>query len=450
MKASIISAINETALGASQGDTLPGADASGRAAGRPLAGRPSLLMRVARQALLGALERLELGELRLIDADGEYRFGHVSERCALSATLRIRDPGFYADTAFGGSVGAGEAYIHGLWSCDDLTALMRIMVLNRAALSGLEGGFARLSRPFYKLFHARNRNSRDGSARNIAAHYDLGNDLYRLMLDETMAYSCGIFATPQTSLLQASRAKFDAACRKLALNAGDHLLEIGTGWGGLAIHAARHYGCRVTTTTISRAQYDYARERIKDEGLSDRITLLLEDYRELGGRYDKLVSIEMIEAVGANYLESYFKRCSALLAQDGAMLLQAITIQDQLYRQALRSVDYIQRFIFPGSFIPSITALSNAICRATDLKLFHLEDIGPHYARTLAEWRRNFFSHLPQVRALGYPESFVRLWEFYLCYCEGGFAERQLGDVQMLLTKPSSRLAPIATATAPA
>jgi len=408
------------------------------------AGRPSLPLRLARGALLGALEHLEHGELRLIDADGEYRFGRANARCPLGATLRIRDARFYADTAFGGSVGAGEAYIRGYWSCDDLTALMRIMVLNRAALSGLEGGLARLSRPFYKLFHALHRNSKDGSARNIAAHYDLGNDLYRLMLDETMAYSCGIFTSPQDTLLQASRAKFDAACRKLALNEYDHLLEIGTGWGGLAIHAARHYGCRVTTTTISRAQHDYARERIAAEGLGDRVTLLLEDYRELTGRYDKLVSIEMIEAVGANYLETYFGRCSALLESDGAMLLQAITIQDQLYRQALRSVDYIQRFIFPGSFIPSVTALSNAICRATDLKIFHLEDIGPHYARTLAEWRRNFFAHLPQVRALGYPESFVRLWEFYLCYCEGGFAERQLGDVQMLLTKPGSRRAPIA------
>jgi cyclopropane-fatty-acyl-phospholipid synthase len=309
-------------------------------------------------------------------------------------------------------------------------------------MSGLEGGFALLSRPIYKLFHFLNRNTRQGSARNIAAHYDLGNDLYRLMLDETMAYSCGIFERADSTLLEASRAKFDAACRKLALRPTDHLLEIGTGWGGLAIHAARHYGCRVTTTTISRAQHDYARERIAEAGLTDRITLLLEDYRDLTGCYDKLVSIEMIEAVGAKFLGSYFRQCASLLASDGAMLLQAITIQDQLYQQALRSVDYIQRYIFPGSFIPSVTALASAITAASDLKIFQLEDIGPHYARTLAEWRRNFFANLPQVRALGYPDSFVRMWEFYLCYCEGGFEERQLGDVQMLLTKASCRLAP--------
>jgi cyclopropane-fatty-acyl-phospholipid synthase len=413
------------------------------AAPRSPVGQLSPPLRLARSALWRALSALVDGELRLIDIDGERRFGRRSERCPLSATLRIIDPRFYADAALGGSVGAGEAYIRGGWSCDDLTALMRIMVRNRAALSGLEGGLARLSRPLYKLFHRMHRNSRQGSARNIAAHYDLGNELYRLMLDDSMAYSCGIFDSEQSTLQQASEAKFDAACRKLALTASDHLLEIGTGWGGLAIHAARRYGCRVTTTTISRAQYEWARERLAAAGVADRVTLLLEDYRDLSGRYDKLVSIEMIEAVGANYLESYFRQCSALLADDGAMLLQAITLQDQLYADALRSVDYIQRFIFPGSFIPSITALSAAICRASDLKLFHLEDIGPHYARTLAHWRRNFFDHLPQVRALGYPDSFVRLWEFYLCYCESGFAERQLGDVQMLLTKPGCRRAPI-------
>ncbi len=406
------------------------------------AGQASLAQRLARSALCAALARIEHGELRLIDADGEYRFGRQDAAATLRATLRIADMSFYAETAFGGSVGAGEAYIRGSWSCDDLTALIRIMIRNRAAMSGLEGGFARLSRPIYKLFHFLNRNTRQGSARNIAAHYDLGNDLYRLMLDETMAYSCGIFERPDSTLLEASRAKFDAACRKLALRPTDHLLEIGTGWGGLAIHAARHYGCRVTTTTISRAQHDYARERIAEAGLSDRITLLLEDYRDLTGCFDKLVSIEMIEAVGAKFLPSYFQQCAALLASDGAMLLQAITIQDQLYQQALRSVDYIQRYIFPGSFIPSVTALASAITAASDLKIFQLEDIGPHYARTLAQWRRNFFAHLPQVHALGYPDSFVRMWEFYLCYCEGGFEERQLGDVQMLLTKPGCRLAP--------
>lgn len=438
MKPSIV-----PAAGPSQSPPLTSGTAASVAA-RPGA-TGGLAARLGRAGLLRALSRLQHGEIRLVDADMERRFGRLSERCALSVTLRVLDARFYAKAAFGGSVGAGEAYIQGYWSCDDLTALVRIMVVNREALKDLERGAARLSRPLRRAAHWLRRNSPAGSARNIAAHYDIGNELYGLMLDETMAYSCGIFQSEQATLAEASRAKFDAACSKLALAPGDHLLEIGTGWGGLAIHAAQHYGCRVTTTTISRAQHDYARERIQAAGLADRITLLLTDYRELSGCYDKLVSIEMVEAVGARYLPTFFARCSQLLAPHGAMLLQAITIQDQLYAEALASVDYIQRFIFPGSFIPSVSALLEAVRDATDLKLFHLEDIGPHYARTLALWRSNFFQHLDEVRRLGYPQSFVRLWEFYLCYCEGGFAERQLGDVQMLLTKPACRRAPLAT-----
>jgi len=277
------------------------------------------------------------------------------------------------------------------------------------------------------------------------AHYDLGNEFYRLMLDETMAYSCGIFASDTTTLAEASRAKFDAACRKLALQPGEHLLEIGTGWGALAIHAAEHYGCRVTTTTISRAQHEYARAQIERRGLGDRVTLLCEDYRNLSGQYDKLVSIEMIEAVGAPYLDTYLAKCASLLRDSGAMLLQAITIRDQDYRASLRSINFIQRYVFPGSFIPSVGAIADSLRRVTDLKLFHLQDIGPHYARTLALWRRNFFEHLGAVRRLGFSDQFIRLWEFYLCSCEGGFAERALGDVQLLLTKPGCRRDAIAS-----
>jgi cyclopropane-fatty-acyl-phospholipid synthase len=261
-----------------------------------------------------------------------------------------------------------------------------------------------------------------------------------------MAYSCAIFPRPEASLAVAQTAKFEAVCRKLDLKSTDHVLEIGTGWGGFAIHAVERYGCRVTTTTISSAQRDYALRKIAERHLSDRITVLLQDYRDLEGEYDKLVSIEMVEAVGAQFLDGFFGACSRLVKPDGAMLLQAITIQDQHYEQALASVDYIQRYVFPGSFIPSVTALTASMARATNLKLFHLEDIGPHYAHTLRLWRERFFRNLGKVRELGYPESFVRLWEYYLCYCEGGFRERQLGTVQMLLTKPASRREPLATA----
>ncbi|MFM7396767.1 MAG: class I SAM-dependent methyltransferase [Gammaproteobacteria bacterium] len=413
----------------------------------PADATPSPLATLGRHLLLGQFASLKDGELKIVEWNGtRHRFGTRTARLDVSVTLQIDHPQLYADAAFGGTVGAGEAYIRGLWRCDDLTGLVRLFVANRELMNGMDSRWALVSRPLLKVFHFLNRNSKAGSARNISAHYDLGNALYELMLDPTMAYSCGIFETEQSTLEQASIAKFETICRKLRLTANDRVVEIGTGWGGLALHAAANYGCHVTTTTISREQHDYAKEKIVRAGLSDRITLLLEDYRDLKGRYDKAISVEMIEAVGADYLDTYLAKCSSLLAPHGAMLLQAITIQDQFYEQARKSVDYIQRFIFPGSFIPSVEAISRSLTRATDLKIFNLEDIGPHYARTLCEWRRNFFDHLPKVRALGYPDSFVRLWEFYLCYCEGGYAERQLGDVQLLLTKPGCRLPPVAYA----
>jgi cyclopropane-fatty-acyl-phospholipid synthase len=405
----------------------------------------STLTRLARTLLLIQLRKIRYGRLRLIDGALHESFGSVTQGAPFDVTIRVRSQRFYSDVVFAGTVGAGEAYINGYWHCDDLTGLVRLMVVNRDLMNDVDSGWSRLSAPLFKLAHRLNRNDKGGSRRNISAHYDLGNSFFELFLDETMAYSCGIFETPESTLLQASTAKFDAVCSKLQLKAGQHLLEIGTGWGGLAIHAARKYGCRVTTTTISREQYELAQERVARAGLSDRVTLLLEDYRDLGGEYDALVSIEMIEAVGHQYLDTYFRKCAGLLTSSGAMLLQSITIRDQFYNQAKREVDFIKRFIFPGSFIPSVAAIAASLARVTDMKLYHLEDIGPHYARTLRLWRERFMARQNDVRAQGYPESFVRMWEYYLSYCEGGFEERQLGDVQMLLTKPRSRLAPIAT-----
>jgi cyclopropane-fatty-acyl-phospholipid synthase len=410
--------------------------------------RATLLARLGRRLLLSRLRELRQGELRLVEPDGrEHHFGSRTPAFGLGCTLYVNHPQMFADAAFGGTVGAGEAYIRGLWRCDDLVALVRLFVANREQMNRMDGGWSLVSRPLLKLFHWANRNSRKGSARNIAAHYDIGNELYQLMLDETMAYSCAIFPNSGATLHEASVAKFDAACRKLDLKPSDHVLEIGTGWGGFAIHAAQRYGCRVTTTTISREQYDYALRRIAELGLSDRITVWLKDYRDLEAdlacRFDKLVSIEMVEAVGAQFLDGYFGHCARLLKPDGAMLIQAITLQDQHYRRALKSVDFIQRYVFPGSFIPSVEAMSASMTRASDFKIFHLEDIGPHYARTLRCWRERFFRNLPRVRELGFGDSFIRLWEYYLCYCEGGFLERQLGTVQMLLTRPGCRREPI-------
>jgi cyclopropane-fatty-acyl-phospholipid synthase len=413
--------------------------------GTPSTPQPALRDRLARRLVLSQLERLQAGTLTLIDRHRVLCFGRSKAASALSATVRVHDPRFYTEVAFGGTIGAGEAYMLGLWSCDNLTAVVRILLQNRELLDDMETGLARLTAPLQRAFHWWHRNSRRGSRRNIAAHYDLGNAFFALFLDPSLMYSCAVLEREDSTLEEATEAKLDHVCRKLQLSPSDHVLEIGTGWGGFAIHAARNYGCRVTTTTISRQQHDLAVERIREAGLADRITVLNKDYRELDGQYDKLVSIEMIEAVGHAHYDTFFRRCSELLNPDGMMLLQAITIADQRYAQAKRSVDFIQRHVFPGSAIPSITAMTASLTRATDMRLFHLEDIGPHYARTLREWRERFFANLKQVHALGYPERFIRLWDFYLCYCEGGFAERALGDVHMLLVKPACRREPLLT-----
>jgi cyclopropane-fatty-acyl-phospholipid synthase len=397
--------------------------------------RTGLLLTFARRAVLARLQALTRGRLCIEEGGARRCFG--SGRPEL--TLRVLDPAFWPAVAFGGSVGAGEAYIDGAWECDDLVGLTRLMLANRAVLDGMERGLARLSAPLRLLVHGLRRNTRAGSRRNIAAHYDLGNDFYRLWLDETMMYSCAVFERPNMGLHAASLAKLERICRKLDLGPSDHVLEIGSGWGGFALYAARSRGCRVTTATLSRQQYELARQRIAQAGLDDRVQVLLSDYRDLAGQYDKLVSIEMVEAVGADHLATYFRQCGRLLKPDGAMLLQAITIADQRYEQALGAVDFIQKHIFPGGFLPSVTALTAAMTRASDLKTVQLEDIGPHYAETLAHWRRNFLAALDRVRALGFDERFIRMWLFYLGYCEGGFRERDIGCVQMLLARPGWR-----------
>jgi cyclopropane-fatty-acyl-phospholipid synthase len=394
--------------------------------------------RLTRRLVLGRLARLTRGRLEIRDGGATLAFGDEGP----AVVLEVLDARFWSAVALGGSVGAGEAYMDGWWRCAGprgLVDLVRLLLRNRPVLDSVEGGLARLSAPLRGLAHLFRRNTRSGSRRNIAAHYDLGNDFYRLWLDETMMYSCALFERPDMTLAQASTAKLERICRALDLKPGDHLLEIGTGWGGFALHAAWWHGCRVTTTTVSRQQYDLARRRVLEAGLADRVEVLLSDYRDLAGQYDKLVSIEMVEAVGADHLDTYFRQCDHLLKPDGAMLLQAITIADQRYTAALKEVDFIQKHIFPGGFLPSVTALTTAATRSSDLKPVDLVDIGPHYAETLARWRANFHAALGQVRAQGFDERFIRMWEFYLGYCEGGFRERDLGTVQMLLAKPGWR-----------
>ena len=394
--------------------------------------RPGLSARIARKAVHARLSRLTLGRLRLRDGGETCAFGDGD---GIESSITVLDPAFYADVALGGSVGAGESYVQGRWRSDDLVGAMRLMLQNGDALGGMERGLARLSAPLHRLAHALRRNTRAGSRRNISAHYDIGNDFYRLILDETMMYSCALFERHVMSLADAQAAKLDRLCRALDLRPSDHILEIGTGWGGFAIHAAGRYGCRVTTTTISAAQFELAKERVASAGLADRVTLLLEDYRDLRGRYDKLVSIEMIEAIGHRQYGQYFQQAAALLPRGGRMALQSITIADRHYERTRDEVDFIKRYIFPGACIPSVSALAAAMAGSSDLRIVSLEDIGPHYATTLAAWRRNFLRNLSQIRELGYSDEFIRLWEFYLCYCEAGFTERQLGDVQMVLAR---------------
>lgn len=401
--------------------------------------RPGLFNKLARRIVMSRLERLHTGQLRLFDATGDYRFGADGNDTDLQASINVHDPTFYADIAFGGSIGAGEAWMQGSWTSDDLVSLVRLMLRNRDVLDDLESGTARFTAPLQRLFHLVNRNTRTGARRNISAHYDLGNDFFALWLDETMMYSCAIFEREDMSLHQAQIARLDRVCEKLQLKPGDHVIEIGTGWGGFAIHAAQNYGARVTTTTISQEQYSLARERIQEAGLEQQITVLDRDFRDLEGRFDKLVSLEMIEAIDTPLYRPFFEKCSELLKADGLMVLQAITIADQRFDPKRRTIDFIQRYIFPGSGLPSCAAMTQAAAGYTDLRLLDLEDIGLHYATTLRHWRENFQACVQDVRALGYPEAFIRMWDYYLCYCEGAFLERAISDVHMVFSKPAFR-----------
>jgi cyclopropane-fatty-acyl-phospholipid synthase len=390
-----------------------------------------------RALVLPRLSGLADGQLTLREGGASTTFGSPA-RDGLSAEVVVRHPAFWRRVATGGTLGSAESYAAGEWDSPDLTSVVRLVARNVAAMDGLEGGLAALRRPVDAVLHALRRNTRTGSRRNIAEHYDLGDDFFQLMLDPTMTYSCGVFERPDASLEEASIAKIDRLCRMLRLGPEDHLLEIGTGWGAFAIHAASRYGCRVTTTTISANQLARARRRVADAGLTDSVTVLQSDYRDLTGRFDKLVSVEMLEAVGADYYGTFFSKAASLLEEDGLMALQTITIADARYEQHVRGVDFIKRYVFPGSNIPSITALLQAATRNSDLTLRRLDDIGPHYATTLAAWRENLSRNADAVARIT-EERFRRIWHLYLCYCEAGFAEGYLGDAQMLLSRPRGR-----------
>jgi cyclopropane-fatty-acyl-phospholipid synthase len=394
--------------------------------------------RLARRLVPRLLRRIHGGSLTIVDGDERLAFGDAPAAHPLSVTVQVRSPRFYRHL-LRGSVGLCESYMDGLWECSDLVGLTRLAARNVRALDDLRRALSPVLIPLQRWLRWLKRNTIDRSRRQIAAHYDLGNELFGLFLDPTMMYSCAIFDSPSATLEEASLTKLERVCAKLDLGPSDHVLEIGTGWGGFAVYAAEHRGCRVTTTTISREQHAYATARVRAAGLENQVTVLLEDYRALEGSYDKLVSIEMIEAVGWQNFPTYFRRCSELLTDDGAMLLQAIVIDDRAYQVEKAGKSFINTYIFPGGCLPSLETIARQLARVTDLRQVHLEDITAHYATTLAHWRERFLAASERLGELGYDERFRRLWELYLCYCEGGFRERRIQDVQLLLAKPEYR-----------
>lgn len=398
-----------------------------------------VLSRLARRLVLAQLRQLASGTLVVREpGEQEQTLGDGDTRWP-EARIDVHDHSVWRDLLTGGGIGAAESFVAGDWSSPDLTALLRFFTRNVDRMNAFEDRFSWISKPTLKALHWLNRNTHEGSRKNISAHYDLGNDLFQLFLDPTMMYSSAVYPREEASLDEAATYKLDLICRKLDLKPSDRVIEIGTGWGGFAIHAAKFYGCHVTTTTISAEQLALARNKVRSEGLDDRITLLFDDYRDLEGQFDKLVSIEMIEAVGPQYLNSYLGQISQLLKPDGLALVQAITMPEQRYLRALKNVDFIQRYIFPGSFIPSFGAILDSVRQETDLVMTHAEDFGFHYARTLRDWRHRFQAQAATLEKLGYDQVFRRLWHFYFAYCEAGFSERAIGVNQLLLAKPENK-----------
>lgn len=392
----------------------------------------------ARRAVLRLLKELQDGYVTLREK-GEI-IGHFgSEQSDIKAEINVLKPSFYRRLLFGGSIASGETYIDQSWETPDLTQVIQLFARNLPALDAFEARFSWLLMPWQKFQHWRRRNSKQQAKENISAHYDLGNDLYEAFLDPAMQYSSAVYPDPEANLAAAQQHKLKRLCDSLELNAQDHLLEIGTGWGGLALFAAKNYGCKVTTTTISTEQYRHAKAQVEAAGLSDKVTVLKQDYRDLEGQYDKLVSVEMIEAVGRQFMATYFKTCSRLLKPSGKFALQAITIADQRMKSYAHSVDFIQQHVFPGGFLPSLTMITEMFTKHTDMVVRHVDDIGFDYARTLRDWREKFNAAHPQLKEHGYDERFGRLWNFYLSYCEGGFLERSVSAVQLVATKPACR-----------
>lgn len=392
--------------------------------------------KLARNIVSHQLAKIHHGQLLITENKKVSVFGKSNR---IRADIKVLNPNFYAYILFGGSIGAAESYMRGDWRSKNLTDVIRLMAINSAAMDSMEGSYKVLLQPLLKIIHYLNKNTVAGSKKNIVRHYDLSNDFFALFLDASMMYSSAIYANTKMNLEEAAINKIKIICEKLKLKSTDRLVEIGSGWGGFAIYAAQNYGCHVTTTTISEQQFLYVKNKIKQLKLSKKITLVKKDYRQLTGKYNKLVSIEMIEAVGHHFYDTYFSKIATLLTDDGDALIQAITIRDQRYKAALKSVDFIQKYIFPGSTIPSVTSMQESLTRATDMTIFDIQDIGSDYARTLNAWKVKFVANKARIKELGFDAEFMRMWFFYFCYCEGGFKEKVISDIHLHLTKPLYR-----------
>jgi len=399
-----------------------------------------------RQLFRYGLSKVRYGTLQIHEAyAGGASYEIRGSEPGYAATMEIVDPYFYKHCVLYGEIGFGEAYVEKFWNSRDLNTSLRWFAHNARFLPGFSGSgatgyFLNVLGFVNRLRHFLRPNTRRISRRNIAEHYDIGNPFYEIMLGRSMAYSSAVFASPKESLDTAQERKFDLICRKLQLKESDHLLEIGTGWGGFAAYAAKHYGCKITTVTISEQQYLYAKEKIRKEKLGAKIDVQLRDYRTLEGSFDKIVSIEMAEAIGFRYFDTYFSACARLLKPDGLMLLQYITFPESRFEQYLRNTDFTQIYIFPGSCLLSNLEVLKSIHRTSDLVVTDLETIGQHYATTLRMWRQNVEQHLSTIGKMGYDEKFMRKWIYYLCFCEAGFAERAISDVQVVFSRANSRL----------
>ena len=404
---------------------------------KPKQGGKSFLSSFFRKAFIKKFKKIKTGFIKINDKEGNFSFGNP--RDDLQTEVHILSQDFYVMLGSGGVIGVAEAYMAGSWKSSNLRTLLQIVLQNKKVLSEIDTGLAKIIRPINIMIHHRKKNTILGSKKNILAHYDVGNEFYKLWLDRTMTYSCAIFENSSSSLENASIEKLDRLCRKLDIKKKDNILEIGTGWGSFAMHAAKNYGCSITTTTISDAQYSYVEELISTHRLGSKITLIKEDYRNLKGKYDKIISIEMIEAVGYEFIPLFFSKVSSLLKPDGLVALQGITYNDQQFDIYKNSVDFIKKYIFPGSCLISIAQIANVIKYNTDLAIIDMEDITLHYAETLKRWRENFLSSTEEIKQLGFSKHFIKMWEFYFAFCEAGFLERNIGDVQLIFAKSGSR-----------